>query len=687
MKTLKKLFVALTVIGLAFTIIACNSVQTQTPTGDNVGSFGSYENLQNYLTQYLNDVENNYYTATTTALAGAETDASADQQDSPTSKEYSQTNNQVEGVDEGDKILTNGNEIFVLSGAKIFIVDADSLDIIFTYTFTDGYFNNMYIYGDSLVLVGAYNHYFYWGWYEDYTKDDEGSDETNSSDATTMVGDETLDPDVTTVKPDDTTTTNSDDDTISKTTAEEPEYKYGTRIVVFDISDLSDVTIERELYFEAASITQTRMIDGYIYLIMNNYMISYYNYTDSYIPRYKDSAISDEYINVPANQIYFMPEGSNNYSYLQLVSFNVTDDSPISIKAYLGYTYQIYMSLNNLYTVGYNWNYDQETNIYTSSTFILRFAIADNQLVYKALGTIQGYPLNQFSMDEYNGVFRIATTDFQYIDNQQQITNQLYLLDATSENKMTQISELSGLGKPNERIFAVRYDEDYAYVVTFEQTDPLYKLDLSDPTDPVILGGLEEEGVSDYLHKISDNLMIGIGRSAETSDEWTWLNGVKVSLYDITGDEPVNLQNYFVGGDYSFSNVTYDHKAFVYFKPSSADFTYVAIPVYEYFANEQYFKYSQSEYVFKVFDSGTLESVARLSHIGDTDENSYTYYDTIERAVFIDNYIYTISYSRIQKYDMNDDFKVINSAELNQDYYYIYGYPVGVATDAVGVAD
>ena len=201
-------------------------------------------------------------------------------------------------------------------------------------------------------------------------------------------------------------------------------------------------------------------------------------------------------ITLPANRIFFMPDDGQSFSYLELVSFDVTDNKDINIKAYLGSSYQIYMSQNNLYTVVYRWNWDEDSRAGEYFTYVIRFEIIDHELTYKAIGKIDGYPLNQFSMDEYEGVFRIANTSYNY---------EFYLLDATSEDTMTQISVLEGLGKPGERIYAVRYTNETAYVVTFVNTDPLYKLDLSDPENPEIVGELYEEGVSDYLHNISDD--------------------------------------------------------------------------------------------------------------------------------------------------------------------------------------
>jgi len=301
------------------------------------------------------------------------------------------------------------------------------------------------------------------------------------------------------------------------------------------------------------------------------------------------------------------------------------------------------------------------------------------------MGEIEGSPLNQFSMDEYDGVFRIATTGYSYTELESDnwgwgVDNFLFSLDATTDDEMTELSLLTGLGKPGETIYSVRFSNEIAYVVTFQQIDPLYKLDLSDPENPVILGELEEEGVSDYLHEITDDLMIGIGRQAVEGEWGTRFSGVKVSLYNTSGDVPINLETYLVEGEYSYTNVKWDHKSFVYFTPEDENFTYVAVPVYEYF--EDYYGYSQSLYVFKITHDGDLELLSKLSNMEEQEEGYYPYYDSIERAVMIENYIYTVSYSSIKVFDINDDFTEVNSQVLNQNYYSTWGYPVLTSDDA-----
>ncbi|MBU1144653.1 MAG: beta-propeller domain-containing protein [Firmicutes bacterium] len=630
---LKRYLVILLTLILSLGLYACQDSRetSELPTVETVGNFKSYDELKTYLNSFYDKNDDIYLYQNSNMLAentilttGVYMSGAEDSSQSTTPISHSETNDQVEGVSESDRILTDGINIYVLSNQKFFIIDALSLEIVYSYTIENGYLTGMYLYNDKIVIIA--NEYLY--------------DETKLEDVYYW-----------------------------------SYYSYGTSVNVFDTSDMENISITKRVYFDSTYLVNSRMIDGYLYLVMDNYTINYGFSDDNFVPQYRDSTISSDLINLPAENIYYMPNDNQSFGYLLLASISVDTDEEANVKAYLGSSYQIYMSLNNLYTIIYRNTYDVVEQTYTYNTYILRFEIIENELVYQAIGKVNGSPLNQFSMDEYNGVFRIATTGYSYFPESWSITNELYLLDATSLESMTQIQTLSGLGKPGERIYAVRFSEDYAYVVTFIQTDPLYKLDLSDPENPLILGELYEDGVSDYLHEISDSLMIGVGRQAETSGDWTRFTGVKVAIYNTLEDIPVTLETYLVEGEYSYTDVQYDHKAFVTYEPDGADFMYVAIPIYEYYEN--YYQYSQSVYVFKAFYSGDLELVAKLSHYQEESVNYYWYFDSIDRTVMIGDKIYTVSYSKIQMYDMANDFQLLKSTELDPDYFSnIYSSPV-----------
>ena len=618
---MKRLLIALITLFGIFSLVACgiNVQEIDYKEVETVGRFQNYTQLKHYLDTFYKD--NQYITRNVPSLGIMDGDvwmsAEADSTQSSELKSHSESNDQVDGVNEADTILTDGTYIYVVSQNRFFMIEAASLSITDTFVFESGYLANMYLAGDKVVLIGT---------------------ETVYSDSDDIFGG------------------------ISSPSRDfifmPYYYSYGTRVFVLDVSDAQNIQIDKTLYFESASLTQSRMIDGNVFLIMNNYA-SYYGYRDGlYIPRYIDSTVSENLTTLPARNIYYMPSDYVSAQYLILASFAVEGDKKAQVDAYLGSAYQIYMSKENLYCTVYRYVYDDVAMRYLETTIINRFANENGVLVYQASASVSGTPLNQFSMDEHEGHFRIATTCHHYLEDQWVIDNQITIFDASEPGVFEQVSELTGLGKPGERIYAVRFNGDVGYVVTFVQTDPLYKVDLSDPLDPEILGEWYEDGVSDYLHLFGDDLQIGVGRQAEVNTYGqTVFTGVKISLYDVSGDAPVGIDTYFVPGSYSYTPVQYDHKAFVSYEPEDADFVYMAIPVFEY--DSEYYKSIQSVYVFKVGYEGSLDYLAKLTH--QTDDHTYAYwYDSIERSVMIGNMIYTVSYQQIQQYQMDDDFSFVS---------------------------
>jgi hypothetical protein len=174
-------------------------------------------------------------------------------------------------------------------------------------------------------------------------------------------------------------------------------------------------------------------------------------------------------------------------------------------------------------------------------TTIHKFAVSEQGLNYKATGNVSGVlgwqadPI--FKMHEYEGDFRIVTTH--------QLTGNprysLYILEE-SDGELKMVSVLPNskrpdpIGKPSETIRSVRFDENSAYIVTFRQTDPLYKIDLSDRTDPKIAGELEISGFATYMHPVGDNYLFTLGYEANA---WGNITGIKAELIDISGDAPV----------------------------------------------------------------------------------------------------------------------------------------------------
>jgi uncharacterized secreted protein with C-terminal beta-propeller domain len=157
-------------------------------------------------------------------------------------------------------------------------------------------------------------------------------------------------------------------------------------------------------------------------------------------------------------------------------------------------------------------------------TEIHRFDIADpTKTVYRASGTVPGFILNNYALSEHEGKLRVATTEEPSWASTTPGQSTVTVLDQQA-NRLVRIGSVTGLGV-NERIYAVRFMGDRGYVVTFRQVDPLYTLDLKDPTAPKVVGELKIPGYSAYLHPVAENRLLGIGREGAN---------VQASLFDVS---------------------------------------------------------------------------------------------------------------------------------------------------------
>jgi hypothetical protein len=231
----------------------------------------------------------------------------------------------------------------------------------------------------------------------------------------------------------------------------------------------------------------------------------------------------------------------------------------------------VYASTDNLYVATQNWDWQfgawevvfddqgQETQVDPGPppTLIHMFALgAGTEANYVASGEVEGRLLNQFAMSEFDGDLRVATTvdDWRSSDETE---SKVTVLRPDGE-ELEVLSSIGGLGE-GEQIFAVRFLGETAYVVTFRQIDPLYVLDLSDPANPVLQGELKIPGYSAYLHPVGDGLLLGVGQDA--TDQGQTL-GTQLSLFDVSDPlNPQRIDTLPIGG---YSEVEWDHKAFLY---------------------------------------------------------------------------------------------------------------------------
>ena len=196
------------------------------------------------------------------------------------------------------------------------------------------------------------------------------------------------------------------------------------------------------------------------------------------------------------------------------------------------------------------------------STNIHEFDIAGpDRARYVASGTVNGFLLNQFAMSEHDGFLRVATTNQRARWWNEDSESRVDVL-ARDGNRLRVVGSVGGLGL-GEEIYAVRFMGKIGYVVTFRETDPLYTIDLSDPTAPRTAGELKILGYSSYLHPIGDGLLLGVGQDA---NEMGWTSGTQVSVFDVSDlDNPRRTAQFTLEG--ASSEAEHDHRAFLYWAP------------------------------------------------------------------------------------------------------------------------
>lgn len=361
--------------------------------------------------------------------------------------------------------------------------------------------------------------------------------------------------------------------------------------------------------------------------------------------------------------------------------------------------------------------FEQEWQKDTQRTEIHKIAIDGNDISYVGKGDVPGTLLSQFSMDEHEGYLRVATTlDSGFWGGPMPLalgaekmiapsrtgttSNNVYVLD----EDMNIVGSLEDLAQ-GERIYAVRFMGERAYVVTFKQIDPLFVIDLSDPRAPAVLGELKIPGYSTYLHMLDENTLIGIGQdSAGDVDEGGFMAaipaGLKIGLFDISDPtNPREIDTYIIGDRGTYSDALYDHKAFLLDVEKGLLVLPVNVQARVPSQQNDEFWYPTTTtfsgaYVFRVTTEG-IELENTITHLNASEqskmENADDYYyppyeAQIQRSLYLGNTLYTLSQRALQANDMTNWNELVE-LELPhyQPVYYAYagGTVSGVGTDVV----
>jgi len=265
-------------------------------------------------------------------------------------------------------------------------------------------------------------------------------------------------------------------------------------------------------------------------------------------------------------------------------------------------------------------------------TEIYKFDLSQpGQPRYAASGAVDGWLLNQYSMSEWEGHLRVATTTGDpWGAATRQSESTVYVLAQRGE-ALARVGSVGGLGA-GEQIYSVRFVGPVGYVVTFRQTDPLYTLDLSDPTSPEVIGELKITGYSAYLHPLDAGRLLGIGQEA---DERGVVQGTQVSLFDVSDlADPTRLAQHHIR--YGNSEAEFDPHAFLWWPAQRL--LVVPLTVYD---RERGDQPEAGTLLLRVGDA-SISEVATISHPR-TEQDGYEYYPQIRRSLVVGDTLWTVS--------------------------------------------
>lgn len=612
--------------------------QTTTSNKLSLKTIGNFENFCNIVVENsknyrrLYDIEDGLVyedadTAVKSATAG-DTTSQSETSSQTTNSDYSRTNTQVENVDEADMVKTDGKYIYYVANNKVYIVDIKDKTAIkgtakIDYENDEFKPSEIYIYKDKLIVLGNAR---------GYSKGEKVRETSNS---------------------------------IYKRGV----YKQKTVAVVYDLTNVNSPKEVRRVEIEGNYVS-SRMINDDIYFISNK-NLSVGRWVENpldidendYKPTYRDTLNGTTEKRIDFNEIYYF-NNIETLNYLTLGGFSLDGKNEATVKTFLGSGEDVYCSENNMYIAKAKNVYDYDNYMsYGEDTKILKFELNDGDIKFKAEATIEGGINNQFSMDEKDGYFRIATTIGRTYNMDQSTSNCLYILD----KDLKEVGRLDGIAK-GEKIYSVRYVGNKAYMVTFKEIDPLFVIDLSDVRNPRILGELKIPGYSTYLHPYDETHIIGFGYDTKASGfgDGVRNDGLKMAMFDVSDlSNPKEMFNIKIGDSRASSPLANNHKALLFSKEKN----FIAFPVTYY--PSQTSKYTERKYTARIYDidlnkgftvRGEIEHKVEdvnLTIPNTLEKSTYTssYYSrstklNIDRILYSDDVFYTVSKGLVKSSDM-----------------------------------
>lgn len=658
--------------------------------------------------------------------------------DKSSSSEYSTTNVQIEGVDEADFMKNDGEYIYLVSGETLYIVDANPAEEMYVVSETklESYVSQMYLNGNKLIIFGYSSEYY-------PLAEDEGSDSDSSG------SEEVIETEVGAEKR----------MAVDSLIYNPGYYQDKSVVWIYDVSDKENPELNEEIevegnYVDSRMIGDYIYLVSTKYIYLDNFAVPRY-WIDGVESSVKVQEIyypgnpSSSYVFTSVSSIGLEDESFETETYLlgsTSTIFVSTDNIYITQPKEPDYEKYSELVVDEVYKPmlppryqekvdeiladedTYSWRKVQELDELMQDylnglkpeslakivdeleerfskvslevsklqgTEIHKISVDEGDINYESSGSVPGYVLNQFSMDEYGGNLRIATTTggwnwFWSGRNGQETLNHLYILNEDLE-VIGSVEDLAS----GETIYSARFMGGKAYMVTYRQVDPLFVIDVENPEEPEILGYLKISGYSNYLHPYDENHLIGIGQETEVLEGDRAINtGLKISLFDVSDFEnPREVDKLEIGDRGTSSPAQYDHKALLFDKEKNL----LVIPV-DYYEEQKGLDYGSQNwagvYVISI-DEESLDVRGKISHTkkGEDDKpedypSQYFYYnyyeDQIRRSLYIGDVLYTISDYRIKANNLEtlEEQSEIEYREKQNYYWYGYGSPVMVKSDS-----
>ncbi len=608
------------VIGIAAVIAVFSQVGMVHPGGPNVATsqglatFESYYQLQRYIDANAKSAQQ--YTGNGVWFGGeglpvfgapgiatltvTEASTASDVSSSPV---FTGTNVQVQGVDELDRVKTDGKYLFVSTGHSVTVISAyppNSASVLSTLSFPNANILGLELGQNRLAVVNQRN--------------------SNS----TYID-----------------------------------------VLLYDTANPSTLGLIQNVSIAGAFVA-ARLADGYLYTIIQqpSYVFGGQGSATTVFPAVTEKGIKSD---LPPSSVFYTQNNAQISFYTMISSVSMATGKANVASVLTGPSATVYVSTSNIYVVYTNYldlyaadgiPGDAYTGGVISSmdvqqaqnSTIMRAMYSSGTVTVQAAGVVPGTVLNQFSLDEYNGYFRVATSRFAVVDGAATRSDDVYVLT----QNMSQVSSLKNIA-PGENIYAVRFVGQMGYVVTFQQVDPLFVISFKDIANPTIQSALKMNGYSDYLHPLPGGYLIGVGKDtvpASTGD-YSYYLGLKLSLFRVFDNgSSEQISKFLIGDRGTDSPVLSDHLAFTF--DSSRNITFIPLTLYVASgvpSNSSPPPYGdpvwQGVYIIKVNSTG----FTYLGRVSQYPGQSFSYSPNanlqIDRSVVIGDYLYTISQGEV----------------------------------------